>query len=170
MAVWRIGDVARVFAELIDDDATADGRERVCWEVVGRLPRSAVTQSPGRVVHYGRHGRACPGLIHQEGLDSRVGSRSCKVFLHAIWRKPRGKCNESIFGVPRQVALSGRIGRHKCTFVLLAQVRLQFGNEENAIRVVASFDVLCRECLDVARDGVLERDVALQSAVKRGLC
>jgi len=54
------------------------------------------------------------------------------------------------------------------SLVLLAQIRLQVGDEEDAIWIVASLDILGRECLYVACDGVLERDVALQS-VKREL-
>jgi hypothetical protein len=54
------------------------------------------------------------------------------------------------------------------SLVLLAQVRLQVGNEEDAIWITAPLDILGRERLYVACDGVLERDVALQS-VKREL-
>jgi hypothetical protein len=54
------------------------------------------------------------------------------------------------------------------SLILLARIGFQVGNEEDAIWIIASLDVFSRECLYVACDGVLERNVALQS-VKREL-
>ncbi len=147
---------------MVHNDGSSDARYGISREGIGSLPGSAIIEVPRRVIQDRRLCIAIAGLVHHDGFCGILLASGLEIFRHTCGVEPRGKGDQGIVLAHGEVAQSGRVGGDILFLQVATRIRLQVGDEEEAIGIVAGVGVLGGKGLDGALDVVLKAEGAVE--------
>lgn len=102
ICVGYVTQVSRVEVQLVHDVGSSHGGNGIGWEIVARLPASAILEIPCGIVEHGGFCIAIAGQVGDEGFG-RVLACLGEVLDGALGRVPRRNGNKGVVLVARQV-------------------------------------------------------------------